>query len=133
MMEKINIPFLPEFEGPMLLGKKTMTCRTKRYGYPGDWFEAFGRTFILTRVSKLLLETVEHHYYPNEGFDTRRAFIAAWRKLHPRKGFNPEQTIFAHEFRSQRDLAVFHVHEMSCGRCSICGFEPVDLTKEEQM
>jgi len=32
-MNKIEIPFLPEFEGVMPTGKKSATTRTKRYGY----------------------------------------------------------------------------------------------------
>ena len=54
-MNKIAIPFLPEFREAMLAERKTATSRTKRYGYPGDYFEQFGRLFILVDVYRISL------------------------------------------------------------------------------
>ena len=100
MPKKIDIPFLPEFEESMLSGKKKATTRTKRYGEPGDWFLAFGKTFVLTWVYETMLESVAYHFYFEEGFESRQEFIDCWDRLHPRIKFwkNPERTAYLHRF-----------------------------------
>lgn len=100
MAKKIDMPFLPEFEESMLSHKKKATTRTKPYGEEGDWFEAFGKTFVLTWIYKTMLESVAYHFYWEEGFDTMYEFIECWDRLHPRIKFrnNPERTVYLHRF-----------------------------------
>lgn len=124
-MEKIEIPFQSDFENVMLAGKKSATSRTKCYGYPGDWFEAFGRTFILTDVCRLPLDVIAYDHYLEEGFDRPEDFIKCWEKLHPRKGYKPEQKVYFHTFKLQSDMGIFHIHELTKdGVCRICGCDP---------
>lgn len=99
-MPKKNIPFQPEVKEVMLSGKKTATSRTKRYGYPGDWFPAFGKTFILTEVQRTYLDVVVRYHYSAEGFDSSHAFVQYWNRLHPRVPYvqNPGRVVFLHRF-----------------------------------
>lgn len=100
MPKKIDMPFLPEFEESMLSGKKKATTRTKRYGYPGDWFEEFGKTFVLTWVYPTFLDVVAAYFCLEEGFDHSQEFIDCWDKLHPRIKFadKPSRNVFFHRF-----------------------------------
>jgi len=130
-MEKVNIPFLPEFELLMLTGKKSATSRTKRYGWPGDYFEAFGRQFILTDVHLISLSSVAYMHYLEEGFNSDFEFTKVWERLHPRKGYVPGQKVYFHKFILQTELAPFHVHELTeSGRCRICGCDPKSIFDE---
>ncbi len=96
---KVKIPFQEEFRDRMLDGKKTCTSRTKRYGEVGDTFEAFGAELRIAITHKHPLYNVADILYEQEGFDTPEEFKACWIKLHPRRGFDPEQKVWVHFFR----------------------------------
>ena len=98
-MAEICIPFLAEFKERMLSGQKTFTSRTKRYGREGDIFKAFGHLFALTAVYKGSLRFVANKRYLDEGFPNTEAFIEVWKRLHPRKGYDPNQTVWIHRFK----------------------------------
>ena len=95
-----KIPFQPEFKVPMLTGKKTATTRSKRYGYPGDWFPAFGKVFVLTQVYPSFLDVVISHHYLEEGSDSPQEFIECWDRLHPQISYlrRPGRSVFFHRF-----------------------------------
>ena len=99
MSERIKIPFLPQFKNPMLSGQKVITSRTRRYGQTGDTFQAWGQTFEIRKVSYILLSSVRGRYYQQEGFPSPEAFEACWLALHPIKGYDPLQAVYAHSFR----------------------------------
>lgn len=98
---KVKIPFLKEFKVPMLSGKKTATSRTKRYGQRGDTFKAFGAMFQIKDVSKMSLGMIANEYYLDEGFISDNEFVQCWRKLHPRKGYVPDQMVWVHIFEKE--------------------------------
>ena len=124
MNNQIAIPFKKQFEQDLRDGKKTMTTRTKRYGYPGDWFTSFGMYFVLTWVSKTQLRIVAESFYHQEGFESPRGFIEIWEKLHPKMGYLPYREVYLHEFKRAKDTMQFHIHEFNDSpTCSICGFQ----------
>lgn len=97
-MTEVKIPFLPEFQERMLKGDKTATTRSKKYGEAGDTFKKFGATFRIIIVLKLPLSAIAYAFYKNEGFKTRQGFIDIWKRLHPRRGYNPEDKKYIHFF-----------------------------------
>lgn len=107
MPKQIDIPFLPEFEESMLSGKKRATTRTKRYGYPGDWFLAFGKIFTLTEVLPTYLEFVIRHYYSEEGFNSPQELVRCWNRLHPQVLYAraPRRVVFFHRFTPKEEEA----------------------------
>ena len=96
---EISIPFQERWRDAILDGSKSATTRTKRYGSPGDPFEAFGSEFELVSVEKLTLQDVSETLYQEEGCGSAREFRELWAKLHPRKGFVPHQAVYVHRFR----------------------------------
>ena len=99
-MAEIVIPFQEYFKTAMITGRKTATTRTKRYGYPGDWFPAFGKNFVLTHVYPTFLDIVVDHFYFEEGFDSKNEFIDCWDRLHPSVKFadKPRRLVYLHRF-----------------------------------
>jgi len=95
----VAIPFKGEFREAMLSGRKTMTSRYKRYGEPGDYFKAFGKTFTIISVRKVQLSHVKDSFYYSEGFESPREFAKVWALLHPRRGFRPRDEVYLHSFR----------------------------------
>ena len=92
------LPFQAEFEEAIRSGRKTMTTRTRRYGKVGDILDTpFGAVRLLD-VRRVCLGAVRVHWYWDEGFDGPYRFEAAWARLHPRKGFDPDQRVWLHEF-----------------------------------
>jgi len=125
---RIDLPFLPEFEEVMISGGKTLTSRTRWFGWKGDYFEAFGHIFIITGLFTKTLGEVRDIYFRQEGCKSPEEFEAIWCRIHPRAGFRPEQRVKCHEFKSQRELAYFHIHEPDeLGRCRICGYQPEEV------
>jgi hypothetical protein len=98
-MNLIEIPFRADMESLILQGKKTATSRNKLYGVNGDFFVIRGRKFTLTVVSNIPLSCVVEHYFKEEGFNSPAAFIKTWEQIHPRKGYDPKQQIWFHEFK----------------------------------
>jgi len=122
---KINLPFLPEFEAALLTAKKRATTRTRRHGYYGDVFEAFGRYYMITDVKRIQLNCVSAYHYLEEGFNSPQDFIKCWNKIHRRLPFEarPDRKVYLHIFESQLTMCQFHVHEFTNldGSCRICG------------
>lgn len=104
-MPEIKIPFQPEFEASMLSGKKTATTRTRRYGYPGDWFKAFGRVFVLTEVYPTFLDVVVGLHSLEEGFNSIQEFIDCWDRLHPHITYlqRPSRSVYFHRFATKSE------------------------------
>ena len=98
----IYIPFLPEWKDKMLNGIKTHTCRSKRYGQPGDTFKIFGSTFEVVHVWATTLDDVAINYFDVEGCASPEEFIAVWDKIHPRRRFNPDDVRWLHHFRKAK-------------------------------
>lgn len=96
----VKIPFKERFREAMLDGTKTWTSRTKRYGKKDDVFPAFGCDFLIEKDPfEMMLEEIASFHYKEEGCSSRDEFIAVWRKIHPRKGFVPDQIVWVHQFR----------------------------------
>jgi hypothetical protein len=95
---EIQLPFKEQFREDMLAGKKTKTSRTKKYGSIGDTFKAFEATFIIVDQCEEELQFVAEHYYMDEGFNKPKEFIDIWKEIHPRKGWDPKQKVWVHEF-----------------------------------
>lgn len=108
MPKKIDLPFLSEFEIVMLSGKKMVTTRTKRFGYPSDWFEAFGRVFVLTEVYPSFLDVAVSLHYLEEGFNSPQEFIECWDMLHPHVTYlqRPGRSVYFHRFSLQSQEAI---------------------------
>jgi hypothetical protein len=99
---KVKIPFLPRFKEPMLKGTKTWTSRTKRYGEPGDTFDAFDNEFEILKVERRTLEDILEHW-KEEGCSSKEDAVEVWRRLHPRRGFDRSfylsERLYVHIFR----------------------------------
>jgi len=98
-MNIVKIPFRPFFSEPMRSGRKVMTCRSKRMGIPGDKFEAFGCTFMLTHVFRCRLGYVISDAYEQEGCKDPEQLEGIWADIHPGKGVDPNAIVWAHCFR----------------------------------
>lgn len=103
-------------------GIKIATSRTKRYGYAGDTFIAFGRCFVLISIDKKPLSEIANHHFEEEGFNTPQEFIDFWNKLHPKKKFQVGQYVYFHKFQSASKVP-FHMHDFNNSVCEICGYD----------
>ena len=95
----IELPFMPEFKDRMLSGRKTATTRTRKFGEAGEHFAAFGVEFVFTSVVRVYLQDVVSTSYKVEGFNSQPEFIECWKKIHPWKGYLPEQKVWYHQFK----------------------------------
>ena len=105
---RVSIPFRPFFRASMLAGIKVMTCRTKPYGTPGDTFKAFGATFRLTHVMRMTLAFVVLDCFEQEGCRASQELIDIWKSIHPTKGYDPDQIVWAHCFVREAVKGVTH-------------------------
>ena len=83
----------------MLSGRKICTTRTKRYGRVGDIFKAFREKFEIINVDKYFLGQATFLFSYKDGFESPDEMKEFWKKLHSRKGFDPQQKVFVHWFR----------------------------------
>ena len=95
---RVRIPFQQRWRESMLTGNKVCTSRGRRFGKPGDTFEAFGADFELQAVEKMPLGDVKDSLYLQEGCESPEEFQRVWTKLNPRRGFVPEQQVHVHWF-----------------------------------
>lgn len=98
-MAEIEIPFRADMREAIVDGAKCCTSRNKRYGAAGDTFQIDGRTYRLTAVRRLALDTVAERFYQHEGVNSPEEFRTLWADIHPRKGWDPEQIVWTHFFK----------------------------------
>ena len=101
-IRKVKIPFHDEFRDRMIAGTKTFTTRTKAYGHAGDVFETFGHAFLIRKVFRAKLRYVATLLFQAEGFNCLSEFMDCWKKLYPRKGYQPDQKVYVHYFTMLR-------------------------------
>lgn len=100
------IPFLNRFLQPISYGEKTMTCRMKKYGEPGDILYVPVSPDIrplmiqILEVRQVKLGEVAGLYYREEGCATTRDFMNVWNQIHPKRGFDSEQVVWLHIFKA---------------------------------
>jgi hypothetical protein len=95
---RIQMPFLYSFKEPLLTGIKVCTSRTRKMGKPGDTFTAFGQEFQINYVWGTSLGIVAKTLWAKEGVKSPLEFEGVWREIHPRKGFDPGQLVYVHNF-----------------------------------
>jgi hypothetical protein len=95
---EVKIPFQECWRGAMLEQHKVCTSRNKRYGKPGDTFQAFEAEFEIVAVAKITLQDVSSNLYIQEGCSSPEELERLWADLHPRRGFLPEQPVYVHWF-----------------------------------
>lgn len=101
-MSEITIPFREDMQVAVLSGNKTATSRTKRYGEIGDYFIINGRKFVLSYVHRIMLDEVVHGCWQKEGMESIDQFKKIWAEIHPRKGYDPNQMVWYHEWKEKR-------------------------------
>lgn len=102
MSRRINIPFKAEMAELIFKGRKFATTRNKVYGQVGDWFYIGNRKFEITSIFKTTLAKVAELHYIEEGFNSAASFTAYWIKLHPRKQFDSNQSVYFHKFNEAK-------------------------------
>lgn len=99
---EVELPFRAQFRAALLNGTKTATTRTTRHGVRGDTFLAFGARFVIVNVERMRLWWVAEAYWGYEGVSSPQAFIDVWGRIHPRRGYRPNDWVFVHEFQRVR-------------------------------
>lgn len=97
-MKQIIIPFTAWSVSKILKGEKTATSRNKRYGDVGDYFYLHDTIFTVSKLESKTLDDVATNHYREEGCISQDEFIELWCKIHPIKGFVPDQKVWYHEF-----------------------------------
>jgi hypothetical protein len=101
--------FLSRFIEPILTGQKTQTARvssTAAYGLKkGDIIVAYSKRMALEfarlkvlNIEQRALGTFDDEDAKREGLASLNEFIAVWEQIHPRKGFDPDQTVTVFRF-----------------------------------
>lgn len=103
MSKIVKIPFKERFREPMLNETKDLTTRTKKYGEPGDFFEAFGALFTLVKVERKRLSYSAENWR-REGCSSFGDFMNLWKELHPVKRIDTEELFWVHQFRKMKSV-----------------------------
>ena len=98
---QVEIKFRPFFKDAMVSGQKVMTCRSKKMGQPGDTFTIFDHTFAIRHVFRVRLRYVVSDSFQQQGGKSYQELIEIWKGIHPAKGYDPEEIVWAHCFRKQ--------------------------------
>lgn len=85
-------------------GRKTTTWRTKRLGYSGNWFAAFGSIFRIDRAWEITYGDLVKHHYRSEGAETEGELRAIFRRLFRGKEPDEDRVGWIHEFHKEYDL-----------------------------
>lgn len=106
---RIEIPFTREMRAAVLSGKRSMTCRFRRYGFRGDYFELreglLGpkvRRFVLSAVNEVPLGDVATVHDATEGHPSSEEFLRAWQKAYPGRS-DEGRMVWAHTFEEVKE------------------------------
>ncbi len=94
------IPFLEAFVPRIKLGLKTMTTRNEKYGEPGDLLASPAGTLRLLEVLRVKLGEVAENSYREEGCASPEEFEEIWNRIHPKRGYHPDDWVWLHEFEA---------------------------------
>ena len=101
-MVEIKIPFNEWSRDKLRYAQKTCTSRSKRYGYEGDTFQVDWEDgyaiYQIDHVVRLPLWLVSDYLHKDEGAPSTLDFKVIWEKIHPQKGFRPDEKVFTHFF-----------------------------------
>jgi len=107
-MSEIEMPFKEEFIEKIFLCQKTVTRRNEKYGDVGDYFEVRKTLFDdvvflvlrihLTGVYKEPLSKVDDEEARKEGCKNLEDFKKVWERIHPRRGWNPDDEVWVHRW-----------------------------------
>ena len=77
---------------------KIHTLRTKRYGNNGDILKIHGTEEYIKFVSvqRIPIDIVADYLYKCEGCSSKDHFIATWERIHPEKGYCPQEKYWGH-------------------------------------
>ena len=95
---KVFIPFNDWSNERLQAGRKFATSRNKKYGSPGDTFEAIGWRWKIVSVQRIPLKFVSNYLYEIEGSDSPMEFISVWDDIHPVKQYDPDHLVWVHFF-----------------------------------
>ncbi len=103
-MAEISIPFNDWSKERLADGRKTATCRSKKYGEPGNTFQVNCwpgpvKTFEIMSITKKKLMTVANEHYDEEGAESPQEFIEQWNLIHPRRKYQPMDEKWFHRFK----------------------------------
>jgi len=99
-----TIPFLPRFIPLIRSQRKTVTCRTRKYGAPGDRMIAGSEAIIeLISITQCHLSLVYRDHWLAEGVCSPLEFAEIWKGLHGGV-FDPERIVWLHRFTFLRDV-----------------------------
>lgn len=97
-----ELSFLPEFVAPILQGEKEQTARPNKYGIEkGDDVLAVSKSehkpfakLRIVDVQRRTLGSFDEEDAHREGLPSLDEFIRVWNKIHPWKGFDPDQKVY---------------------------------------
>lgn len=98
-MKRIEIPFNDWSRERLSNMEKYATSRNKKYGEVGDWFIVDDIDYTLDIVIQLPLWFVAKELFISEGADAPEEFVEVWKRIHPRKGYVPNQIVWYHHFK----------------------------------
>ncbi len=101
-MAEIFIPFNPQMVDAIDAGNKSCTSRYSVYGQVGDIFRLRGRVYKIVAVKTPVLKFVKDNLWQQEGFASALDFENFWVKLHPKRGFRPNDRVYTHFFEEVR-------------------------------
>jgi len=53
----------------------------------------------IREVCKMRLSIVAYDWFREEGFRSTKEFMETWKRIHPRRGYVPDQTVWVHFFK----------------------------------
>ncbi len=101
-MTEVFIPFSPEMVDAVERGDKICTSRYKKYGDIGDITPIGDKRYRIIGVIQPRLQTVSDLLFGAEGFTSNTEFENFWVKLHPKRGWRPDDRVYTHFFEEVR-------------------------------
>ncbi len=119
-LTEIHLKFLPEFDEPLIYGRKTATSRTKRHGKKGDTFEhrfyypngcpvrgctgddGDGHDHIFELITdpvRVHLGLILDNLWDIEGCADRDEAWANWRRIYDKRAWAGHEQVWLHRFR----------------------------------
>ena len=100
-----SLAFKDIFIRSILEGKKTQTARSPGSFVPHPneevWASCKAKPFTVLKIvssEARLLGTFDEADAKREGFESLHDFKAVWKRIHPRKGFDPETIVRVYHF-----------------------------------
>jgi len=99
MGQEVTLRLPRSIEKQLLDGTMTCFSRPTVVGDTGDYFDACGHRFVITRVARMRMDDAKYRLWEKHGYTAWSQWDIQWDADHPKNQYKPDKYVWVHFFK----------------------------------